>query len=283
MQERIQLIAFDSPAGRWWFASYSPPPPAGVYVETLWAVKGVSASPRELLLPRGGVEVLFSLGPSHRLLDPCDPSRGTDFARAWVSGLQHRALLVESEDTRNMGISFRPAGAYAFFGLPLSELAGRVVDLDQVLGTGVLAAWRRLLDAGSIEQRFRVLEALVLERVRRGPAVGRGLAWAAEALAAGDGAPPVAAVADRLGLSAKQLAVRFRRQIGTTPKRFARLARFRRVVERVRPGVDWAALAVDCGYYDQAHFIKDFRSFCGTTPGDFLDRRSPDGESLLAS
>src|SRR3984893_9100332 len=82
----------------------------------------------------------------------------------------------------------------------------------------------------------------------------------------------IAAVADRIGLSARRFIDVFRKEVGLTPKLFCRVRRFQKVLRLVQRGrpVAWADVALDCGYYDQAHFIHDFRAFSGLTPTAYL-------------
>jgi AraC-like DNA-binding protein len=85
-----------------------------------------------------------------------------------------------------------------------------------------------------------------------------------------DGAVPIGELAAELGWSRRHLAVRFREELGMAPKALARLLRFERAVKRLRAGDELADLALDAGYYDQAHFNRDFRAFAGTTPTQYL-------------
>jgi AraC-like DNA-binding protein len=92
----------------------------------------------------------------------------------------------------------------------------------------------------------------------------------------------VSDLAAKIGWSRKHLAIRFREEFGLSPKRFARLLRFDRAVQLARASVspDWAEIAARTGYADQAHFAREFRSFAGLTPGEFLNRQMLDGGTL---
>jgi AraC-like DNA-binding protein len=82
------------------------------------------------------------------------------------------------------------------------------------------------------------------------------------------------------GLSHTKFIQLFREHVGLTPKLFCRVRRFRTLLNRIEKGlpVNWAGLAADCGYFDQAHLIRDFRAFAGITPIDY-SRAMPDSES----
>jgi AraC-like DNA-binding protein len=111
-------------------------------------------------------------------------------------------------------------------------------------------------------------------------AAGRGnrsVAFALKELAHGGGSPRIGRIVEQTGISHKHLIREFDRWVGLTPKLLARLQAFQAVVAWIgfKPSVDWADAAVACGYFDQAHFIREFRSFSGLTPGAYLLRRSP--------
>ena len=88
--------------------------------------------------------------------------------------------------------------------------------------------------------------------------------------------PSVAEVVDKAGFSQRRFIQLFGEQVGLTPKIFSRVSRFQRVVQIAHGAreIDWADLALDCGYYDQAHFIHDFQSFAGITPSTYLLQRA---------
>jgi AraC-like DNA-binding protein len=93
------------------------------------------------------------------------------------------------------------------------------------------------------------------------------------------GLVPVSALADAAGVSGNHLAAQFKSHVGVTPKRVARIYRFARLILSVDAlrAVDWAELAHTTGYFDQAHFSREFKEFTGHTPRDYLAlrRRSP--------
>jgi AraC-like DNA-binding protein len=139
------------------------------------------------------------------------------------------------------------------------------------------------------------MEALIAERVAQATAPS-GLAWAWRKLEAADGRIPLGALASEIGCSHRALIAQFRTCIGATPKAMARLLRFNRAMRALgglsrnrgdgpaskpyiesqiaddlpTPAVRWADMAADCGYFDQSHFIKEFRQFAGATPTEFL-------------
>ena len=133
----------------------------------------------------------------------------------------------------------------------------------------------RLLESGSSDAQLDVLED-ALREMWNPAGLHRAVTFA---LAAFDRAPlttSVAGVTGVIGLSAKRFIERFKIEVGMTPKRYCRIRRFQRAVTLTNRGrhVDWTQVALDCGYFDQAHFIHDFRSFAGLTPTAYQAART---------
>jgi AraC-like DNA-binding protein len=207
------------------------------------------------------------------------------FRRSWVAGIQDRPLVIASpEGANHMGVRFRPGGAHAFFGIPMDELRGRVVDLDLIVGASASEELHERLEAADGDvARCRVAERWLLERRHD---VHPCLATTRRALDVLDSSPydlTVADLCDRLGFSNRHLIDQFRVVVGLTPKMLFRIRRFHAVVNALKGCYDanWARVAFRFGFSDQAHLIREFRHFAGVTPTRFLGSRSVDHAHVL--
>ncbi len=137
----------------------------------------------------------------------------------------------------------------------------------------------RVWDADYWQRRFAVLDEAIAARLNRAPRPPSELAWAWGRMRSSAGRIAVSALADELGWSHRRLIARFREGIGLAPKTLGRVLRFERVSHVLQhvEGPRLAEVALECGYYDQAHLNRDFRQFAGTTPGEYLARRLPAG------
>jgi AraC-like DNA-binding protein len=214
-------------------------------------------------LPGGRVVLVVSFGPRMDI----DGRRFTSFA----AGL-HDAPAHTAHDGLGHGIQayLTPLGARRFFGVPMGELTNRVVELEDLLGPAAGELAERLAGAGDWAARLDLFERAIAARVLAAPPVATELEWAWARLLDSGGSVPVGTLAEELGWSRRHFAARMRDELGMPPKAIARILRFERAVERLRAGEDLAALALDAGYYDQAHFNRDFRAFTGTTPTAYL-------------
>jgi AraC-like DNA-binding protein len=259
----------DSALGRWSYWEWRPRQLAAV-AELLWQSQGTVTRPRKRILPNGKLELLVNLGPPIRLAEGAGADR---FVGGTLSGLQCGPLVIEmvGGHTHVLGVRLTPAGAYALLGRPMGELGGLTVGLDDLVGRAAAELAERCDAAPSVEERFRIAARWITRQILGSPRVEPAIAYAAAQLERSAGAVPIARLRDELGLSKTRLAARFRDQIGVTPKRYARILRFHRLVPRLhaREG-DLAALALAAGYYDQAHMTAEFRALSGLTPGEFL-------------
>jgi AraC-like DNA-binding protein len=134
------------------------------------------------------------------------------------------------------------------------------------------------MEAQAPQAKFSVLEQMLLQRMAAAGAKGagnRGVAWAMDQFIRQPHQQSIAAVSHSLGVSHKQFIEQFRREVGLTPKLFCRIRRFQEVLSRIhaQKSVNWADVACSCGYFDQAHFVKDFLAFAGVNPAAYMDRR----------
>lgn len=244
---------------------YIPGPPVSALVESFWYARG-DDSPRgkELVLPTGSADLIIRL----------DAYQAVD---GGVSGPRSRPVVVSNARPQDLlGVHFRPGGAFPFLRDPLGELFNRTYTIREIWGP---RPSNQLLDAlnqvDGIDRKFRVLENWLMRRMRdpgHHPAVALALEASIE--------NPVWSSRDLAGCagySQRRFIELFRNEVGMRPKLFCRLRRFRAVVTALRSQstADWARVALESGYFDQSHFIHDFREFSGVTPREYIGLRTP--------
>jgi AraC-like DNA-binding protein len=243
------------------YREHLPPPDLAGRVECVWTLRSHGRLPAAVLnrvLPDGCTDVIF---------DPGGPSVAGPRAGSYVVGAMLRPAEVWMEgEVDLLGVRFRPGGAAALLPLPLAEITGAVVPLDELWGGRAGELESRVREARGAE-RVRVVEEAV-RRSAAGRAMHPAVARASARIARSHGSVAVEALAAETGTSRRHLERLFAEQVGLSPKAAARVARFRRLCEllRARPGAGWSRLALECGYHDQAHMIREFRGFAGLTP-----------------
>jgi len=257
-----------------------PHPPLDTHVESIWLFQ---TDPRPLalerILPTGAAQLIVNLTEDQtRMYDPESPNRCVTTAGTVLSGVSSRYQVIDtSEQEYVAGVVFRSGGTVPFFRTPAHETSDADVPLEALWGPSRTAALRdRLLEAPSPDAKLDVIEATLHEMYRHA-SVHPAVAFALTAFDRRPQITSIASVTDAIGLSAKRFIERFKTEIGVTPKRYCRIRRFQRTLAIAHRGqrVDWARVALDCGYFDQAHFIHDFRSFSGLTPLSYQAARTP--------
>jgi AraC-like DNA-binding protein len=237
------------------------------YLPTRW---------RNLILPDGAMELIINLGDPQALCALDQPERRTLFRRSWISGERTEPILIdEAGYVHLVGIRLRAGGGWPFLGVPVREFSGHVVELESVFGPEINELRDRLGEKTTHDARFDLLEKWLLARQRTPPT--RAVIYALCAIQRGADAVRIGQMADEIGISHKHLLREFDRCVGLTPKAFARVCAFQRVIQSVghKAQVEWAETAARCGYYDQAHLIREFRAFSGLTPTNYLMKRGP--------
>ncbi|HWK28150.1 MAG TPA: AraC family transcriptional regulator [Solirubrobacter sp.] len=275
-----RVVRHVSVRDRWELVHGAPDPRLAAWVLGYCAYDERTGSfTRRRELPGEHVVAIVNLGAPVRVT-----LGGTSAAPAlgFVSGLCDTYAVTETAGAqRGVQIDFTPVGAHVLTRVPAHELAGRVVDLEALFGAAGVRLHEALACAPGWAPRFELLDAFLLARLDDAlspvPSVTRALAR----LRASGGAVRVEALAGELGCSRRHLSARFREQVGVSPKLLARILRFQRALALAGTGPGWAEIAARCGYYDQAHMVRDFVQFSGSPPGELARRRLPDGGGVV--
>lgn len=251
--------------------SHRPAPVLAPYATRIVGYEELDGQPvarREI--PSGGFTLIVSFGPSMRITSPgaSSPSR----LRSFVAGLHDAPAGTEHDGTQaGVQIDLTPLGACALLGSGLDELTNAVVPLDAVLGAAGRRIEERLSEASGWTERRDLVEGILSAAALHGGRPSPEVLWLWSQLEQSGGTIPVAELAEEVGWSRRHLTARFHREIGLPPKGYARVVRMRRaarLLSRV-PALSLGEVALECGYYDQAHFSREFRALAGCTPGRF--------------
>ena len=239
------------------YREFVPRSPLRDYVRCIWTLRS-SGGGLERVLPDGTCEIVLNRGDPFRHAGRVQP-------RAMVVGQMPRFMEIEPTGAVDLlGIRFRPGGLFPFLRAPMSELTGGWADLGDID-----RPMRRELEG------VRGPEEALLARMR--PANG---AVAAAVAAIERGERRIDRIARDLALHPRRLERMFQREVGVAPKLLSRIVRFQGVL---RGSGDWVAVAQACGYYDQAHLIRDFREFAGEPPTAYFARRHPMSDAFTGA
>ena len=259
------------------FKFYKPKPPLSKFVDSFWLYEGQGMeSKTECILPTGTLELAINLQQNElRFYDPERPDNHSHLSGAVVSGAHRRSFVPEpAEEIFIIGVHFKPGGAFPFLGLPADALADTHVDLETLWGPSAGQLRARLCEVRTAAERFRLLHGALLTRLCCGVEQHYAVSAALEMFGKNQAGLTVREVAKYIGLSERRFIQVFKAEVGMTPKLFSRILRFQqtRTVIQQNPSPDWTALALDLGYFDQSHFIREFLEFSGLSPTDYINR-----------
>lgn len=227
-------------------------------------------------LPRPMAVVVISFGAPFELSFDHPQDSYAVVRGSFVAGLHDRTARNRSTGRSHcLQFDLTPLGARLLFGVPMAALGNRIVALDEVLGPEGQRLEDQLYALPDWPARFAFVARLLRRRLAEQGGPSPDVLWAWRQLQASGGRLPVAALSDALAVSRRHLVQRFRDQIGLPPKTLARMLRFNRALDALQAGRrDLAGVALDAGYYDQAHLNRDFRDFAGESPGAWLAGRA---------
>lgn len=234
------------------YREFAPPDRLSQYIECFWTVKPGSALLEYPVLPDGCVDIVYS-----RSL-----AREPQLVGAMTSA---RRFAMPAGDFQ-FGVRFRPAMSRAFLPVPGSVTLDQLIPLSDLWGAGARDLTEQLSEAQSATQCIALIEGRLCNPGDTGLVQRLCTSIVAQA-----GQLRMDDLAFQAGISPRQLRRLFLEEIGVAPKHFCRVIRFRNSLSRWSQAgrAEWTQVALDCGYYDQAHFINEFRQFSGYTPGEF--------------
>jgi AraC-like DNA-binding protein len=263
------------------YLEHTPAPPLSEFIRILWYARVRDAAHRrERVLPTGRVQVILNLSRDF-LLDCPEGEADRRMPPSLVVGARSVYEIVDTSDMADLiGIVFEPGGFGLFAADAVDLFSNRSVDLEDVWGAPVRSLRDQLRELRTPDARLRCLEEFLRARIaprltRHGPLRSAEVTFALHTLDGRPGGLSVHEMARRTGWSERRFSQVFREEVGLTPKTWCRVQRFQRAVQQLHAGHDvrWAELALDCGFYDQAHFANEFRAFSGIDATTYSARR----------
>jgi AraC-like DNA-binding protein len=257
---------------------YKPPFPLSQYVELIWrAANSGMPSSRQRVYPNGAMALVIHLKKptasyyfDDRVLTVRTPLLAGPYSISFH--------MDPSESTEVIGVLFRPGAGRVFFPVAAHELHNNDVALNEIFPGEADRLLNDLCSATGEDGQLLVVEQYLSRKLKDAAPVHPAVRHAIERLSGEHALRRVREIQLDTGFSHTRFIQLFREQVGLTPKLFGRVRRFQALVSRIDKGlpIDWADLAADCGYFDQAHLIHDFRAFAGVTPLEYSKQATLD-------
>lgn len=237
-------------------------------IETYWVSDTqVSSAMVQRILPDGCVDIIFDI----------DNSRENGYANVQTPNIvgtitSHLDVTFEPGQTQMLGIRFRPGGITAFTRMPVYELTNRIVPLTIAETFFDGAFYERLSDFSTMKERITNIENYLLNQLPYVLTPEKRITNTIEYIRKVNGLTSLRQMADIACLSERQLERQFKASVGVAPKKFCRIVKFRHTLKYLRhwPQDSLYSAALECGYFDHSHLIKEFKEFGGKVPGELF-------------
>ncbi|NLR64479.1 helix-turn-helix transcriptional regulator [Chitinophaga varians] len=252
--------------------TYLPSPPLQPFIQLYRIIESRDEKVNRVL-PDSTPAIAFRFKGQLRYIEGEQPA--ITLPASVISGLRNTVRLINYQpDTAAIIVQFKVAGAAAFFKTPLHELFGHSVSLDHFVNRQQLTDLEEQLSvAASDAQRVLLLDNFLLAQLRF-PKQDELVLHALHQIHAANGDVNMKALATAHFISQDAFEKRFRKVMGTTPKQMASIIRMRAVLQQPPADRNLTRLALDAGYFDQAHFNRSFKQFTGLTPTAFFQAPS---------
>jgi AraC-like DNA-binding protein len=261
---------------------YKPAFPLDGFVESLVYFDGLMpAHNLDRFLPDGNTEIMIDLTENPQFIHDNQTLRRIQTCRhAWVSGIRTQPITIPSgRGSRMMVVAFKKGRGFPFYPFPLRELTDRVVPADLIFGRWICDLREQLLAAKSVDHMFALMERFLLREsggALQESTSSRCVQYALDRIVQEPSLRCLRQLSEQIGYSQKHFIDLFRQQVGVSPKQFLKVMRFQKAVQAIEGHevVQWSKIALASGYYDQAHFINDFKYFSGFTPQEYLRKKT---------
>ncbi|GAB3715905.1 helix-turn-helix domain-containing protein [Spirosoma flavus] len=179
-----------------------------------------------------------------------------------------------------LNIKFQPGVLFRLTGIPSYELTNTYIDAEAVFSPDIRTLTEQLRNAGSYAEMLEWAEAFVVRLIRRSQKDAHGIDKVAQLLLHNTAPISMDWLASQSCLCARQFERKFKERMGVPAPQLARIARFDKafLLKNAQPQKDWLSIALQCGYYDYQHLVRDYKLITGLTPPSFfqLDNQAPE-------
>lgn len=268
-----------------WFHHIEPPLPLKDYIEKMWLFKSSGKMPvddMKLVVPNGNIKLTVSYqnGIVASINGKSFDSKEHDIT---LTGLVDVPVVLDADQdmaTETIGIEFNPKGAYHFFHFTLNEIQNQIYSVSDLLGNTGKQLVEQMNNTLSVQQKIDLLQQFLLKQFsfRNEDPI---FEYCIEKIAASNGKITIKELEKKTGYSSRWLNMKFNDKLGVSPKNLCSIIRFKQYYQSAINGNKNPFFRNDYYklYYDQSHFIKDFKRFTGLSPLKFEKQTNDFGES----
>ena len=228
---------------------------------------------KDKYLPDGTINIVFELTDNPKYIYDNKTGRVVqECSDVWFSGVLKDHITISSHHEEMMVLVFKPGAGFPLVHTSIAKYTNSVVSAKEVFGASITILLQELKLPTSSEEKFLAIERWLDNQLRPDDFYLEVIRYAIGVIENSPTQINLLELSEKLGYSQKQFIQLFKKYVGITPKQFHRIVRFNEILSAVENGeeISWTIIATDCGYFDQAHFIKDFQSFSGINPKKYL-------------
>ncbi len=269
------------------YETYQPHADLDSLVKCYWTleVPPEAASEKQRIIPDGCIEMIFVLGDDIRRYTGDDTF--IIQPRAMILGQISEPFFVEPTGAvHSFAVRFYPYGLFGFLAVPLVGLANRETPINDLFGEHAGTSLAKDIGAAAdTKERIDIIEHFLLRRLAEDTVIDEVVRSTIDTLFLTNGSAQIKSILDGGPAQRRQLERKFVNQVGTSPKQLGKVIRMQTALKMLlnQEPTSLTEIAYESAYYDQAHFIKDFKEFTGLSPGAFLDDKHMALSSLFYS
>jgi AraC-like DNA-binding protein len=228
-------------------------------------------------LPDGEVQIIFDLTDYPKYIYDNETLKEIQSCQhVWFSGFRTEPISIPSgKESEMLIVQLKKGRAFPFLIEPMQNLTNIVVDAELVLSPKILSIRERLLEGCSPIKKFQILEEHLLKVYLKKFKENLFVDFAVSQIIDAPNQCSIKTISDKAGYSQKHIIKLFKEHVGVSPKEFLKVIRFQKAIRQIENqiSIDWSQISFDCGFYDQSHFIADFKGFSGFTPSGYMKQR----------
>ena len=251
------------------FQRFAPDKQLEQLIESYWIVKDDDTRPRQQkIVPDGFTEIIFHLGDAYRIRLYNEWELQSE---SLLAGQIRKHFFLENTGRSDIvGIKLKPTALTHLFGLDMHQFTDKVVDLSPVLGNHFSETSNRLRESNDFVEKVSFLNTHFKKLLSENPFRVTAADRAVGIILSNHGMLPVSAISRSAGVGERQLENLFKKYIGLSPKFFTRVIRFSYIFTLIQENKqNWSGIAYDASFFDQSHFIRNFKDFTGENPSDY--------------
>ncbi len=254
------------------YQTFEPNNDLNICIKCYWTLESPKEETpqKQTIVPDGCMEMIFHYGDLYKQY--MENGRNIIQPRCFVIGQLTRPLEIEPTGATGIfSVRFHPEGFLPFATIPIKEMENTAVSLEKLFGKDGQEIEQKVLNANSISERINYIEAFLLKRLADTETIDRIVKSTVETILTANGQLSVVELSKQTNINRRQLERKFSSAIGLSPKQLSKMIRLQATLKMLlnKKFTSLTTLAYENEYYDQAHFIKDFKELTGFTPKEF--------------